>query len=160
MDDQNIAFRQIIEERNEQDRKWGVQDHSDQDWLCILMEEIGELSECICKSKIGPIKLEEQKEYDKKIDIEMVQVAAVVVAWMENRSRNEIREKDAEKERFIAKDWINEIVNVSKPYNFIGQVLAISKEDNSIYFTVRDLQSRRVLNVKKKDTKKFKFEIN
>ena len=37
-------------ERVRPDRKWGKQNHHDMAWLVILMEEIGEVSECLCRN--------------------------------------------------------------------------------------------------------------
>lgn len=42
------AFNDLIQiERNAQDEKWGPQHHSDEKWLAILMEEVGEAAKAI-----------------------------------------------------------------------------------------------------------------
>lgn len=64
-------------ERDRQVEKWGVQNHDDGKWLLILMEEIGEASKDILENK--------DKETVRK---ELVQCAAVLVAWIENIDRN------------------------------------------------------------------------
>jgi len=64
----------ILEERLRQDKKWGEQDHGDLYWLAILTEEQGELAREIIEN--GP-----------NIKKELVQVAAVAVAWLEALQR-------------------------------------------------------------------------
>ena len=60
----------IRQERQLQDGKWGVQDHEDLQWLAILMEEFGEVAKALLQRG--------------KAAEELVQVAAVAVAWLEN----------------------------------------------------------------------------
>lgn len=60
----------IRQERQLQDGKWGVQDHDDLQWLSILMEEVGEVAKALLQRG--------------KAAEELVQVAAVAVAWLEN----------------------------------------------------------------------------
>jgi NTP pyrophosphatase (non-canonical NTP hydrolase) len=62
-------LQDIMEERKRQDDKWGEQNHPDLYWLGILMEEAGELAKDIIEGK-NPKK-------------ELVQVAAVALAWLE-----------------------------------------------------------------------------
>ncbi len=59
----------ILDERDRQDQKWGLQDHSLPKWMVILMEEVGELSEAILEKK--------------NWRAEVVQVAAVALAMLE-----------------------------------------------------------------------------
>ncbi len=61
----------IKAERARQDAKWGEQDHDDLYWLGILMEEVGELAKSI---------IENDPKNGAK---ELIQSAAVCVAWME-----------------------------------------------------------------------------
>lgn len=72
-------LQDILEERARQDEKWGERDHGDLRWLGILMEEVGELSRCIIEGKITP--RSKQKKH------ELVQVAAVALAWLECNER-------------------------------------------------------------------------
>lgn len=65
------AYRQVSYERARQIVKWGKQAHDDLYWLGILIEEIGELAKAIIESKPADIKSE------------LIQVAAVAVAWHE-----------------------------------------------------------------------------
>ncbi len=74
---------EILDERHNQDEKWGEQNHDDPMWACILMEEVGETTQAIfdltqCIYSEGT--------YDTcsdKIREELIQVAAVAVAWLE-----------------------------------------------------------------------------
>jgi NTP pyrophosphatase (non-canonical NTP hydrolase) len=62
----------IDSERIAQDQKWREQNHNDLRWLAILMEEVGELSKEILEGKSS-----------LKAANELVQVAAVTIAWLE-----------------------------------------------------------------------------
>ena len=74
----------ILAERKRQDDKWGVQDHDDPLWLAILTEEVGEAAQCICRANDGDAPAGD-------IDKEIVQVAAVALAWLECRKRAALR---------------------------------------------------------------------
>ena len=69
---------QISGERLRQDELWGTQDHNDGKWMIILMEEIGEAAKDIYENK------------QENADIELVQCAAVIVAWLESRYRQRL----------------------------------------------------------------------
>ena len=81
-----LVLKAIEKERDRQDTKWGVQDHTDEWWLAILMEEVGELAEAILHAEFGGNK-------DKNIHKEAVQCAAVCIAMLEciNRRAEEKR---------------------------------------------------------------------
>lgn len=67
-------FQEILEERTRQDKKFG--ENRDQDhmlWLTILAEEFGEVANAILEKK-------DRNELNKEI----IQCAAVAVAWIEN----------------------------------------------------------------------------
>lgn len=66
----NAILLEVIKERARQDAKWGVQDHADLKWLGILMEEVGEVAKSII-------------ENNKVDEYELIQVIAVVFAWLE-----------------------------------------------------------------------------
>jgi len=72
---------EIFQERNNQDDKWGEQNHEPFIWLSILAEEVGEANKAYMESyfRNGP-----DIEYRK----EMVQVAAVALAAIECFDRN------------------------------------------------------------------------
>ena len=67
-------LQKIREERIRQDEKWGVQDHDDFIWNAILVEEVGEVSKALL---IGG-----------DLESELVQVAAVTIAWLESLYNN------------------------------------------------------------------------
>ena len=66
---------ELEKERAFQDRKWGEKNHQDLFWNAILGEEVGEVSRSII-------------ENGKVSEKELVQVAAVAVAWIECCRRN------------------------------------------------------------------------
>jgi len=85
-------LQEISDERLRQDNKWGVQQHPDLYWLAILTEEVGEVAKELCDLAYT---LEHQSLdifiYDairEKIKKELIQVAAVAVAWIEDSERN------------------------------------------------------------------------
>lgn len=75
------VLQEIDDERLRQDVKWGEQNHSDLYWLGILVEEVGELSRRIIERKCDDL-LRERK-CDDLLREELVQCAAVAVAWLE-----------------------------------------------------------------------------
>lgn len=64
----------IMLERARQDRKWGQQNHDDPTWYMILAEEMGELAKAILPKDYGQ---------DGDAEEELVEVAAVALAWLE-----------------------------------------------------------------------------
>jgi len=70
-------LQDIMEERARQDRKWGEQNHHDLYWLGILTEEVGEAAKSIIENA------------QQNAETELVQCAAVLVAWLECRRRNQ-----------------------------------------------------------------------
>ena len=73
------ALGEIVNERKHQDEKWGESNHDDLLWCAILMEEIGEVAKRLVENP-SPDELD--------FDHEIVQVAAVAMAWRECRLRN------------------------------------------------------------------------
>ena len=73
---QNQIIKAIISERQNQDDKWGEQNHGVYKWLAILGEEVGEANKSA---------LEKRK---KELIDELIQVAAVSVAMIESIGRN------------------------------------------------------------------------
>jgi NTP pyrophosphatase (non-canonical NTP hydrolase) len=67
----------ITDERDRQDAKWGVQEHHPATWQLILVEEVGETAEAL---------LDDDRERYRK---ELVQVAAVAIAAIEDLDRRE-----------------------------------------------------------------------
>lgn len=77
----------VLNERERQDRKWGIQNHSPDAWISILGEEFGEVCKAANESgaNFGLI--------DKTIDLtdyrkELIEVAAVAIAAIECLDRN------------------------------------------------------------------------
>jgi len=71
-EEQLLATRNVLNERDRQDGKWGSQRHlSDREWLTILTEEVGEAAKDILDQKHDGLKTE------------VTQVAAVALAWLE-----------------------------------------------------------------------------
>ena len=70
------AVELVRSERLRQDEKWGAdREQHDMIWLTILAEEFGETAEAILKKQ------------SVETTEELIQVAAVAVAWLENRLR-------------------------------------------------------------------------
>lgn len=70
---------EVRDERQRQDEKWGIQGHSPEYWMMILMEEVGEAAmaalEAPYKDKVTGL-IDERNE--------LIQVAAVAVARIEH----------------------------------------------------------------------------
>lgn len=71
-----MAVVDIAIERARQDQKWGIQNHGDQFWLAILVEEIGEVAQAICQST-------DEGGDPSRIRKEIIESAAVAIAWLE-----------------------------------------------------------------------------
>jgi NTP pyrophosphatase (non-canonical NTP hydrolase) len=71
----NKVINKIIAERKRQDEKWGSDRMlADYEWLTILVEEVGEVAKAML-------------EGSPTVNEELVQVAAVAVAWLECMQR-------------------------------------------------------------------------
>ena len=77
----------IALERLKQDVKWGVQNHSDLRWLPILLEEIGEVAYTINEAYPQKERLFKYEACMENLELELVQVAAVSLAWLESIRR-------------------------------------------------------------------------
>lgn len=76
----------IDNERLRQLEKWGVQRHPAPVWMTILTEEVGEAARAIMDhtyEKVKPSRVENPGD----LRAELVQVAAVAVAWIEDLDR-------------------------------------------------------------------------
>ncbi len=69
----------VQEERGRQDGRWGEQNHKPLLWLAILGEEYGELQKAVLKTTTGEC---------FKVEMELIQVAAVAKAMFESGKRN------------------------------------------------------------------------
>jgi NTP pyrophosphatase (non-canonical NTP hydrolase) len=77
----------ITEERENQIKKWGVQNHTPIEWIAILTEEVGEVSK-------EALEFHFKRFYDdtgqlERYEKELIQVAAVALAMLESYGRNE-----------------------------------------------------------------------
>lgn len=66
-----VALGSVVAEQLRQMDKWGVQNHTDDRWALILLEEVGEVAEAILSLDGDAMRAE------------LVQVAAVAVTWIE-----------------------------------------------------------------------------
>lgn len=82
--DRMRVLRDIYFERDKQDGKWGIQDHVDVIWQTILIEEVGEAAQEVLTRKFG-----DSAKGHGNLRVELVQVAAVAVAWIECIDRND-----------------------------------------------------------------------
>ena len=76
-------------ERIKQDVKWGEQNHHDLKWLSILMEEVGEAAEMVNEDNPAKERLYSTVALMENLEYELVQIAAVCVAWIECMRRRE-----------------------------------------------------------------------
>ena len=76
-----IVRRGIVElveaERDRQDAKWGDQNHVDDYWLGIAVEEVGEVAKAVIERN------------DNAVHEEIVQTIAVLFGWLEAIARRE-----------------------------------------------------------------------
>ena len=80
-------IKEIINEREKQDTKWGEQNHQPIEWVSILTEEVGEVAKAALESHF---KHKEKDHSYKEYRKELVQVAAVALAMIESLDRNEL----------------------------------------------------------------------
>ena len=71
MDTQKAVLELIIDERKRQDEKWEGQRHLHETWELIASEEKGEIARALLEGNIDQLK------------IEIIELAAVLVAWYE-----------------------------------------------------------------------------
>ena len=78
-----LIFKEIVYERSRQDTKWGDQSqNANVVWSTVLTEEVGEAAKATLQLDFehgGTV----QELYD-----ELIQIAAVTVAWMEALKKN------------------------------------------------------------------------
>lgn len=75
------AISDVMAERARQDGKWGIQNHSQDRWLKILGEEVGEVCKASLECEFGNGNLDNYRK-------ELVEVAAVAVAAIECYDRH------------------------------------------------------------------------
>lgn len=91
--DLSKAFVDIADERRRQDEKWGEQNRPPIDWVSILTEEVGELAHEVNELSFGvkPDATSGAAEIEAKLRAELVQCAAVCVAWLQCIERGKWR---------------------------------------------------------------------
>lgn len=79
----NEFHKLMAEERLNQDRKWGEQNHDAMTWLGILAEEFGELAKAVNEEHFRPDEF-------TRLDLlnELVQTATVCEVFFESGKRN------------------------------------------------------------------------
>jgi NTP pyrophosphatase (non-canonical NTP hydrolase) len=82
------VLTEVRQERKHQDKKWGQQNHQSPIWLAILSEEVGEASEEVL-NELFPAALIPSAVGRAALRRELIQVAAVAVAWIECLDRND-----------------------------------------------------------------------
>ena len=76
------VLQEVAAERENQDKKWGVQDHQPVEWIVILGEEFGESSKAALEAHFKGNK--STGNFDD-YRAELIQVAAVAVAAVESK---------------------------------------------------------------------------
>ena len=74
-------FLDVLRERKRQDDLFGQSNQNDFVWLAVLSEEVGEASQCALHKEFGGNEA-------GNLRTELVQVAAVAIAWIENLDRD------------------------------------------------------------------------
>jgi NTP pyrophosphatase (non-canonical NTP hydrolase) len=74
------VLQEVLAERIRQDAKWGEQNGHDFEWVSILTEEVGEAAQAANEANFRSGKT--RGDYTH-LRAELVQVAAVAVAWIE-----------------------------------------------------------------------------
>jgi NTP pyrophosphatase (non-canonical NTP hydrolase) len=85
-DAQARVLERIIDERHRQRERWGEQPHNTHcQWLTIITEEVGEAARHAIELEHDayPHSIDIDNENEQKLRIELVQLAAVVIAWLE-----------------------------------------------------------------------------
>lgn len=78
--DMSDVLTEVRQERRNQDATWGEQNHEDGWWMAILAEEVGEAAQETLRMHFGGKAPHDLRE-------ELIQVAAVAVAWVEALDR-------------------------------------------------------------------------
>lgn len=74
-------------ERDRQDEKWGEQNHDPEWWLAILMEEVGELAQCVLEAHFSNGPNGTHLATPANVRQEAVHCAAVALAMIESLDR-------------------------------------------------------------------------
>ena len=85
LENQESPEGDVREERLRQDAKWGEQNHEDYKWLAILVEEVGEAAQEALTADVGAADGNGHGDLRQ----EVVEVAAVALAWIEAMDRRQ-----------------------------------------------------------------------
>lgn len=77
---QQRQLQDILDERDRQDRKWGVQNHGPDTWCMIITEELGEWSRAVLRARY-------ENGDHAEVRKELVQMAAVALSMLECHDR-------------------------------------------------------------------------
>lgn len=89
---QQQILSEIAAERGRQDARWGIQDHPSPAWTAILGEEFGEVSKAVVEATFTH-NIKALPSLEAHLEMELVQVAAVCVAWIEAITRRRVEGK-------------------------------------------------------------------
>ena len=84
-------YADMQSERSRQDAKWGIQRHKHGTWQLILSEEVGEVAQAALAEMFDKNRTEKQRG---ELRSELIQVAAVAVAWIEHIDENARKAKE------------------------------------------------------------------
>lgn len=90
----NRVLYEIAHERQQQDAKWGVQNHDPATWLMVLAEEVGEANQAVFEHLHPTFDKLAASRGRRSLDdyrAELIQVAAVAVAAIESLDRQQGR---------------------------------------------------------------------
>ena len=78
------VLKEVLDERINQENKWGEQNHHPAEWLSILGEEFGEVCKAVCEAHFTGYNSTGNWDNYRK---ELIQVAAVTVSMIECHDR-------------------------------------------------------------------------
>jgi len=84
-----FIIQEILAERKRQNEQFGVQNHDPARWSLILNEEVGEANKEVCEYEFATRTADEQIRL-QNLRTELIQVAAVALAFIESLDRNEL----------------------------------------------------------------------
>lgn len=85
------VLEEVREERQRQNKKFGLQNHNPNKWFVILCEELGEAAKECYEAGETEQPGELRNAFWRSCREELLQVAAVAVAMVESLDRNELK---------------------------------------------------------------------
>jgi|GEM_PF-3437339 len=82
------VWKAVVRERQAQDQRFGKQNYDAAHWLPILAKEFGEVSKEVCDCTFPSSEVAEVMAIGK-LQNELIQVAAVAIAWAESIQRSQ-----------------------------------------------------------------------